>query len=383
LHNRDLVLIDQRGTGHSRPLLTCPEINDVGDLVIEQNLSNVQKVVAEADALTRCAERLRSEGVNLAAYTSAASAADLHDLRVALGYGQWNIFGISYGTRLALTTMRDYPADIRSVVLDSVYPLQTNLYTALPPTIDRSFRTIFANCAARPSCRDAYPDLEHVFYQLVADLNANPVTLQVTHPRTGAAVETSIDGHDLIDILFRTTYRTAELPGLPRFIYDTRNGNYATLARLESDRLRRMFGSEFSQGMYFAVQCSEEIPFAALDDVQAAAAPYPRLGDFFAGVMEFTEHVYALCDAFGIGAPDPRENEPVQSSIPTLLLAGEYDPITPADWAPLAAETLSTSYTYTFPGTGHAVISRGACPVGMIRAFLSNPHHAPDASCIR
>jgi pimeloyl-ACP methyl ester carboxylesterase len=383
LHNRDLVLIDQRGTGHSRPLLTCPEINDVGDLVIEQNLSNVQKVAAEATALTRCAERLRSAGVNLAAYNSAASATDLHDLRVALGYAQWNIFGVSYGTRLALTTMRDYPEDIRSVVLDSVYPLQTNLYTAMPPTIDRSFQTIFTNCAARPSCNAAYPDLENVFYELVTDLNANPVAIQVTHPRTGAAVETRIDGHDLIDILFRTTYRTAELPGLPQFIYDIRNGEYATLARLESDRLGRMFGSKFSHGMYFAVQCSEEIPFAALEDVQAAAATYPRLGDFFAGVMEFTEHVYALCDAFGTGAPDPRENEPVQSALPTLLLAGEYDPITPPAWAPLAAETLSTSYTYTFPGTGHAVISRGACPVSMIRAFLSDPYRAPDASCIR
>jgi pimeloyl-ACP methyl ester carboxylesterase len=144
-----------------------------------------------------------------------------------------------------------------------------------------------------------------------------------------------------------------------------------------------MFGGEFSQGMYFAVQCSEEISFASLEDVRAAAANYPRLGNFFAGVMEFTEHVYALCDAFGISAPDPIENEAVHSSVPTLLLAGEYDPITPPVWAPLAAETLSTSYTYTFPGTGHAVISRGACPAGMIRAFLSNPHSAPDASRIR
>lgn len=383
LHNRDLVLIDQRGTGQSRPALTCPEINEAGDRVIEQNLSHTQKVAVEAAALTRCGERLRSEGVHLAAYTSAASAADLHDLRVALGYAEWNIFGISYGTRLALTTMRDYPEDIRSVVLDSVYPPQTNLYMALPPNIERAFRTIFTNCAARPSCQTTYPELEDVFYQLVADLQANPVTIQVAHPRTGAVVETSIDGHDLIDILFRTSYRTAELAGLPQFIYDTRNGNYATLARLESDRLKRMFGSEFSQGMYFAVQCSEEIPFASLEDVQAAAARYPRLGGFFAGVMELTEHVYLLCDSFGISAPDPIENEPVQSAIPTLLLAGEYDPITPPTWAPLAAETLSTSYTYTFPGTGHAVISRGACPAGMIRAFLDNPQRAPDASCIR
>jgi pimeloyl-ACP methyl ester carboxylesterase len=99
--------------------------------------------------------------------------------------------------------------------------------------------------------------------------------------------------------------------------------------------------------------------------------------------MEFTEHVYDLCQYYGIGAPNPLEDAPVQSDIPTLLLAGEYDPITPPFWAPLAAETLSAGYAYEFPGTGHAVISRGACPGRMIRAFLDNPAQPPDASCIR
>jgi pimeloyl-ACP methyl ester carboxylesterase len=93
--------------------------------------------------------------------------------------------------------------------------------------------------------------------------------------------------------------------------------------------------------------------------------------------------VYALCDSFGIDTPQPIENEPVQSDIPALLLAGEYDPITPPFWAPLAAETLSTSYVYQFSGTGHAVITRGACPQRLIRSFLDNPTSAPDGSCVR
>jgi pimeloyl-ACP methyl ester carboxylesterase len=383
LGNRDLVMIDQRGTGFSQPSLVCRDINDVGDMVIDQNLSGAEKVRAEAEALRRCGDRWMQQGIDLTAYNSAESAADLHDLLGALGYEQWNLFGISYGTRLALTMMRDYPNDVRSAVLDSVYPPQVNLFTALPPTIDRAFDRIFANCAADPQCNAAYPDLENVFYSLVAELNANPVAVQVRHPRSGARVSTNIDGNDLVDILFRTTYRTGELAGLPRFIYDTRNGNYATLSRLESARLGRMFGSQFSQGMYFAVECSEEISFTHLEDMQAAAATYPRLEPFFGGVMEFTKHVYDLCAHYGIGEPEPKENQPVHSDIPTLLLAGEYDPITPPFWAPLAAETLSTSYSYEFPRTGHAVITRGVCPGNMIRAFLNNPTQPPDASCIR
>ncbi len=383
LQHRDFVVFDQRGTGASRPSLICPEINGVGDRMINENLSRAAKVQAEAEAMIRCGERLKGEGVDLAQYNSAASAADMHDLRLALGYSQWNIFGISYGTRLALTAMRDFAGDVRSVILDSVYPPQVNLYTAMPPTIDRSFQTIFNNCAANPSCSAAYPDLEHTFYELVARLNASPVRITVRHPRSGAPIATDVDGNDLIDILFRTTYQTGELPGLPQFIADTANGNYGTLARLESDRLGRMFGGSFSQGTYFAVQCSEEIPFATLAEVQAAAAEYPRLETFFAGVMEFTEHVYQICAAYGIGEPDPRENEPVVSDIPTLLLAGEYDPITPPFWAPLVAETLRTSYVYEFSGTGHAVITRGSCPQSLIRSFLDNPQRAPDGSCVR
>ncbi len=383
LAGRDFVVIDQRGTGYSQPSLVCPEINAVGDQMIEQNLNGPAKVAAEAVALKACGDRLMAAGVDLTAYNSAASAADLHDLRNALGYTQWNIFGISYGTRLALTAMRDYPQDVRSVVLDSVYPPQVNLFTALPPTIDRAFQRIFINCAADPVCHENYPDLEQVFYTLVADLNANPVTIRVRHPVSGAMVPTDIDGNDLIDILFRTTYRTSELAGLPGFIYDTRNGNYATLSRLEAGRLGRMFGSGFSQGVYFAIQCNEEISFTQLEDMQAAAAAYPRLASFFSGVMEFTEHVYDLCAHYGIGEPDPVEDTPVVSDIPTLLFAGEYDPITPPFWAPMAAETLSTSYVYEFPRTGHAVISRGWCPAGIVREFLNNPWQEPDGSCVQ
>lgn len=380
--NRDLIVFDQRGTGFSHPSLVCPEINQVGDRLIEEGLSRIEKVHAEAEALLQCHGRLVSQGVDTTAYSSAASAADMEDLRQALGYAQWNIYAISYGTRLALTAMRDYPASIRSVILDSTYPLQTNLYTAMPYGIDRAFRMLFNNCAASPACNAAYPNLEQVFYATVARMNAAPVTIQVRHPRTGATIVRAISGDDVIDNLFRMTYRTAELPGLPQFIYDTANGRYATLARFESDRLDRMFGGSFSQGMYFAVQCNEEIPFATLEEMQAQAAAYPHLQSFFGSVMEFTEHIYRLCTVYGVQTPDPRENEPVMSDIPTLLLAGEYDPITPPDWAPLAAQTLSRSYVYQFPATGHAVISRGACPVGMMRAFLSDPLRAPDGSCI-
>lgn len=380
--NRDLIVFDQRGTGYSEPRLICPEVAQALAELSGRTLAPGDKVRAETDALLRCKDRLVGEGVNLAAYSSAASAADMEDLRQTLGYAQWNIIGISYGTRLALTAMRDYPAGIRSVILDSVYPPQVNLYTGMPFAINRAFQTLFDNCAADPGCNASYPDLGNVFYALIDRLNQQPITVQVLNPNNGRFIPMVFDGYRFIDLTFRSVYRTSEIPGLPRMIYDTSNGNYAALADLQSRRMRGGGSQGVSHAMYFAVQCNEEILFEPLEAVQAAAAAYPRLQNFFLDTMEFTENVYTLCAAWGISSPDPRENLPVQSDIPTLILAGEYDPITPPTWAPQTAETLSRSYVYEFPNTGHAVIVTGACPVGIARDFINTPTNAPNSACI-
>lgn len=379
LGNRDFIVFDQRGTGFSQPALTCPEVGQLNYDLLVQNVGRAEKVQAEAETLLRCRNQLADQGINLAAYNSAASAADLNDLRIALGYSQLNLLGISYGTRLALTAMRDYPEGIRSAVLDSAYPPQVNLYTEMPANANRAFTTLFRGCATDPACNAAYPDLERVFYDLVDQLNATPATVPVPNPRTGGTLNATFDGSKLVGVLFGMLYRTDIIPQLPRLIYATSNGDYTMLGQLESQRLGRQGG--FSHGTYFSVQCSEEIPFATLDTVNATAAEYPLLQTFFSGIIENTPAIFDLCAGWGVNPPDPSENAPVHSDIPTLLLAGEYDPITPPAWGQLTAETLSTSFFYQFPGTGHAVITRGACPYGIIQSFLSNPTSAPDGTC--
>lgn len=298
---------------------------------------------------------------------------------MALGYTRWNLFGISYGTRLALTAMRDYPAGIRSVVLDSVYPLQVNLYTDMPANANRAFTTLFNGCARNAGCNARYPNLEDVFYATVEQLNANPVTVSIRNPRTGGNMPAVFDGSRLISLLFGMLYNTDVIPQLPTLIYDTYQGNYALLTQLEARRLGRQGG--FSHAMYFSVQCSEEIAFATPDEVYSTVAAFPRLSTFFSGILENTPSIFTLCSAWGVYPPDPIENEPVQSDIPTLLLTGEYDPITPPEWGHLAAQTLRTGFHYKFAGTGHAVVTRGACPYGMIQAFLNNPTVAPAGEC--
>ncbi len=382
LANRDFIILDQRGTGYSQPALNCPESAQLALAILGMDISQGEKVARELATALGCRERLVGEGVDPAGYTSAATATDLDELRQALGYEQWNLFGISYGTRVALTAMRDYPAGIRSAILDSTYPPQVNLFTEMPGNMNRSFTRLFGNCAINPTCNANYPNLETVFYDTVDQLNRDPVVVWPTHPYTGQPIRVHVDGVELMSLLFRLSYDSTAIPRLPEMIYTTYNGNTALLQEMEQRRLSRMGLTNFSHGTYFSVECSEEISFSTPEALTSALNAYPHLRPFFEGIPENTQAIFDFCDAWGVHEPDPIENQPVVSDIPTLILAGEYDPITPPTWGQRAAETLSTSYFYEFPETGHAVITRGECPQRIIRSFLDNPMTAPDASCI-
>ena len=186
--NRDLVLLDQRGTGLSEPSLACDEYTDVALESLGSDLSDEELEAEALDALEECHERLADDGVDFADYNSAASAADLEDLRVALDYDEWNLYGISYGTRLAQQAMRDHPDGIRSVVLDSAYPADADLYAEMPGNAERAMEALFTTCADDPACAAAYPDLGRTFRDLVAELNAAPAPITVVDGATGERV---------------------------------------------------------------------------------------------------------------------------------------------------------------------------------------------------
>jgi pimeloyl-ACP methyl ester carboxylesterase len=365
---RDFIFVDQRGTGVGWPGLYCPELRGAGS-----RLAGLDAARAEADALLRCRDRFAAQGVAMADFTSAASAADLDTLRAALGYQRWNLFGISYGTRLALTMLRDNPSSIRSVVLDSPYPPQENLYTAMPPTLDQSLRTLFTDCAANAGCNAAYPDLETVFYSLIERLNAQPQSATLYGSRT------TLSGDRLLDVMFRLFYRTTIIPRLPQAIYAASNGDFGPFAELTA---ARGGGAGQAQALYYAIQCAEELSFVSPQEMQSAVNAFPRLAGFYAGLLETSAIGLDFCARFTSATPDPRENQPVVSDTPVLIFAGAYDPITPPQWRDSAAATLSRSYGYTFPATGHAVIGRGACPISIVRSFFAAPEQAPDAGCV-
>ena len=373
LERRDFILLDQRGTGYSQPRLDCPERADLAAALLDKGLSAVENHQAILDAFRRCRERLAAEGIDLSAYHSAASATDLNDLRSALGYESLNLYSVSYGTRLALTLMRDYPQAVRSVVLDSAYPLQVNLYTALAPNADRAFNVFFNRCAADPNCSTAYPDLRLVFYGLVDELNARPLTVSLV--AGGAERIVRLDGGLLIDVLFVGLYNPAITASMPQMIFDILQWEYGILR----DRLALYFDASSALGMQMAVQCTEELPFNAPEVAYAAAqGVQPQIAAFYPPSVQ---PLFEVCQEWSSAPPDPRENLPVSSDLPTLVLAGEHDPITPPEWGRMVAADLSNAYFYEFPANGHWVTRSSHCALQMALAFWENPNVDPGSVC--
>jgi pimeloyl-ACP methyl ester carboxylesterase len=378
--DRDLIIFDQRGTGYSQPALACPELTDLTFEMLDMDLSREQSLEISRDVLVECRDRLVAEGADLASFNSRESASDLNDLRQALGYDEWNVLGVSYGTRLALTAMRDHPEGIRSVVLDSAYPLQADLYQDVIYSADRAFRKLFDGCTADAACAAAYPDLEARFYTLVDKLNETPAAMQITNPANGETYDAIFNGDGLIGLVFQMLYQTNIIPTLPLLIDQIDREDYTTLALLQGSLLQNL--DFVSIGQQLSVQCHEEASFPPPDARDRADIP-AQLQAAFDYAATLGPAIYTVCDSWQAGAADPIENHPVSSDIPTLVLMGEYDPITPPTYGESVHESLSSSYLFQFPGYGHGLSLTGSgCPVDMVLAFFDNPTEAPDASCI-
>jgi pimeloyl-ACP methyl ester carboxylesterase len=221
---RDVIFVDQRGTGFAQPRLYCDEIVENYARWVGGSRDSEAHKAFTLEILQTCHDRLAADGADLTAYNSAESAADFETLRRALGYEEWNLYGVSYGTRLALTIMRDHPDGIRSVILDSVLPLQANLYTELPDHIARVLDVLFEGCASDNPCSTTYPYFHDVFWKLVSDLNTEPLELTVSRPDVGQ-INLIIDGNRVVNWVFNWSYAVSDIERIPAYVHALASGD--------------------------------------------------------------------------------------------------------------------------------------------------------------
>jgi pimeloyl-ACP methyl ester carboxylesterase len=374
---RELVLVEQRGTRYSTPFLQCDEMSELKLDLLGENPGDEEEEALKLAAWTACRERFVESGVDLAAYNSVENAADIVAVADALGYDQVNLYGGSYGSLLAQHLMRDYPERVRSAILDAVSPLrhEPNLLYKAHAT-DGALRLLFTRCQDDTACNETYPDLEQVYFDLVDRLNAEPVTVQLQNPETGEVYDLLLTGDRLVVQTRNLLYITAILPDLPGAIYDMAEGDFSLLALIQS---RFMFKLNLADGMYNSVICTELADFTAADMADAEGL-YPEVAEVVEDLID--EVMLQPCQVWGVEHLGDQVTKPVAGDIPTLLLSGEFDPTVPPHLSEVAAEQLTRAYLYTFPGVGHSVLGSSPCTQAMILSFLDDPAQAPDASCL-
>jgi pimeloyl-ACP methyl ester carboxylesterase len=376
----DAIFFDQRGAGNSQPSLYCPEILAQDEKDATGILSPQLSAQHSTDAALLCHDRLAKQGVNFNAYNSEESAADVNDIRAVLGYQKVDVYGGSYGTLLAQTVMRLYPQIIDSVVLDSVVPPDANPDINAIASGSRTLNLVFQACAADVACNRSYPDLKNVFSKTVAQLNANPPVVKVTVPGASSnqTINAKIDGSRFVSAVFQLLYSKQTLELLPQIFYNAYRGNPVVLGTLMSVLLES--DQEVDLGMYFSVECSEEWPFSTLaDNQQAAKNALPELSQDSAISVQSS---LALCQKWNVTKADPAQVSLVKSSLPTLVMEGQLDPITPPEYGQHVAQNLTNSFYVEFPASGHVEVEPdNSCGMSMMAAFFANPATKPDSSC--
>ncbi len=377
----DVIFFDQRGTGYATPRLSCDETTAVQRrLEDEPEVGDDESIELFHDALRRCRERLAGSGIDLTDYNSINNAADVEAIRVALGYEQWNLFGISYGTKLGLEVLRRHSGGVRAAVLDSVYPPQVDSVLENPSTFLDSYDLVMAACQAeQPGC-GAAGDLDGRIRDLVARYEAEPVVVPVRDWIGDVDDFVTVTGSTIVDIILGALYSTWQLTDIPELVAELEAGETeAVAAFLSQDRSTERY---FSNGMFYAVACHEEISFAEQAEVAAAVPADPfGLGEFFDFASNTGNLAFGTCEAFANGRAPDVSNTAVSSDVPTLLMAGRYDPVTPISWAERAGETLSNSHLVIGPNASHGV-SGDQCGISVAIEFLDAPNVAPDDGCL-
>ena len=375
----DLIFFDQRGVGYSEPQLDCSETTELTrELEDDPSIGDDEGTERFHAALAACRDRLIASGVDLTDYNSISNAADVEAIRVALGYARWNLYGVSYGTKLGLEVLRRHPAGVRSAVLDSVYPPQVDSVAENPGTFLDSYQAVIDACAGEPTCASA-GDLGERIAQVVADYEENPKQVELQDWLTGETDDVFVTGDTIVEVIVGALYTPWQFTDVPELIDGLEAGRTVEIsAFLGQDRTTERF---FSTGMFYAIACHEEISFADPNEVSAVLPADPfELKDRFDFASNTGNLAFGTCEAFSNGQAPDVSNTAVNSDTPTLLMAGVYDPVTPVSWAEAAAETLTNSSLVVAPYASHGV-STDACGITIVIDFLDGLV-APDEACL-
>jgi pimeloyl-ACP methyl ester carboxylesterase len=374
LGKRDLVVFDYRGAGLSEPNMNCPELAEAAYRVFGKARSVAEAKQEWSTAASRCRDRLQETGIDLASYRTEIIAEDLHSLLEHLGYRSWDFLAVSYGTRVALDFVGRWPEGTRAVILDSVYPPNTSAYAESGRAAADAFAALFSECNQDRNCREEFPQLAETFRQLLRHAATAPVSVGL---RVVEGQELRLDAAELTDALLQAFYDWREIAGLPATIAEASEGDTRLLQPLVQRALDTYTSTRISHGLFFSVECADEFPLSAPDDIGRAAAALPLFSDFIISNLPLT-----VCPSWPVVGTAATTPPTAGREVPMLMLSGELDPITPPDWAKRAAQSLPRATQIRFRGVGHGVLAAHDCAGLIVGRFLDNPARPPLDNCL-
>jgi pimeloyl-ACP methyl ester carboxylesterase len=371
--DRDLIILEQRGTLFSKPQLGCSEVQDVAKVQFQNpNLSEASLRDYYQKSLNKCHQRLVHAGVDLTAYNSVENSADIVSLAHALGHKKINLYGVSYGSLLALQTIRNHSEILKSVIIDGVLPPQIHWPKTVPISTNKAIAKLMNACAEDIECDRAYPHLMERFKAQIIDLNQNPVFTKVFDHKNSKFQTIKFTGDDLESIVISTLYSKEALFVIPAMIDQVEHKKFDVASYLLSTHL---FYETLAEGMFYSVTCAENTDFNPPDlsglDKQTAKRNVRDLKLF-----------QTQCRTWNVPALSPSLKDPVVSDLPILIFNGKFDPITPSPFGAMVAQTLPNSHIVTFPVEGHGALISDQCATNIAVAFLNNPQVKPKIGCL-
>lgn len=365
LKQRPILLVDQRGTGRSRPL-TCPRTLDT-DALRELDTASVEA----ARRLTAACRDEIGPDVDLRAYTTADYIADLEDVRRALGVAQFNLVGASYGTRVALEYLRRHPASVRTAVLDSVVPPTLLLGEDHARNLESAVNAQFARCDADAECARRFGSPRASLDELLQRLRKQPQRVQYRDPVSNELRDDVLTDAAVIAVVRFYAYAPQLFGMVPMLLAEAVNGRYDALMA-QSRMMEQLVGEQIHVPLQLSVTCAEDAPWMRPDPADANTI----LG------AEFVTFTQAQCSEWPRGPVPADFHEPVRSDKPVLLLSGELDPVTPPRYGEEVQQTLARGRHLVLRGQGHTVMGVGCTP-RLVATFIAGADARPlDASCL-
>ena len=373
LADRDVVIVESRGLFHSRPNLVTDEVFTAQLEMVGSDVTGPEANARLLDAMQRANARFIEEGIDLPAYNDIETAADIALILTTLGYERFNLFGTSAGTMVAQEVMRNHPERLRAVILNAAVPEGPELFEQMFGNAARSLSEHFALCEADEACSTAYPQSEARFLNMLAELNASPVELEVTNPATQKAATLVLNGDKVASWVFVSMYwNTQIVRSIDRFS----KGDFTEIQ--ENPNF-------FFPMRHFAYALGYTAAIAENPDFQASNGTMPDGYQLFVDglALFFSPH---LMEASRELWKDKRmtwaTSEPLESDVPTLIMNGALDHVIPKESLDRLTSGLQNSYKFVFEGVAHSPVDAGECGLKMMMAFLDDPSSAPDSACM-